>query len=57
MSDAPDIPTETAEEGYALERGLVERVLDADTATEATGMESLHAPLHPAAIRNIPRVV
>ncbi len=53
MSDADDINTELVEEGYALERGLVDRVLDAVDSTDAIALDSLLDPLHPADIADL----
>lgn len=52
MSDEQNT-VETSEEGYALERGLVENVLAAVEATDARALDGLLEPLHPADIADL----
>ncbi|NNK79389.1 MAG: magnesium transporter, partial [Litoreibacter sp.] len=53
MTDTDLMNTESPDDDYALERGLVDAVLDAVEATDAQRLDNLLEPLHPADIADL----
>ncbi|MEM9435097.1 MAG: magnesium transporter [Pseudomonadota bacterium] len=53
MNEIADIKEETSEDAYALDRGLVDSLLEAVEATDVERLDTLLEPLHPADIADI----
>ncbi len=52
-TDAKDTVPEATEDGYQLDRSLVQQVLEAIDTADATALDSLLEPLHPADIADL----